>query len=241
MKLVIFGDSHTNTLRSGWTQAEADGRLPDWDVKIFGTKGSELLVPFFDEYPGRIELRMSLAAPEDCIIPLDSAESRETVFGIHGFFNSVRLWRNAQWRDYAPLKVATDQMPVSDALVRQIVLDEQHYMLALLDIMLKWKLKVFAIEAPGIFDHHPAFLRQRDVARAVDGIYRDTMRRELENRKVALVPIPPSTVDGDGMMKPQFRQTRERDFHHANAAYGALAARQIARFVRRKFGPKPNG
>lgn len=232
MRVVVFGDSHTKALSLGWKRIERTGAPDGVDARIFGTIGPALCKPFFADRGDHIKLEISGADPADCRFPPADEVPGETVYGLLALLHSARVWRHKQWERYAPLPVSGNVTPVSAALVRRLALDDQHYMLQLLDAMLRLKLKVFAIEAPAIFAHHPlAQSERRDTVMAVDRIYRAAILAELERRKVPVLRLPPDSVSEDGFMEPRYRSNRTNDNHHANSVFGRLLMERMLPFI----------
>ncbi len=115
-------------------------------------------------------------------------------------------------------------------MLRRVILDDQQYILDLIDIFVRTKTEVFVIEAPRPFRHHPALKQIRPaVALAVDRAYRAVMRAEFAARSVPVVSAPAATIDDKGFTREEYG--RPNDPHHGNMQFGRLMMLEIDKFV----------
>ena len=140
---------------------------------------------------------------------------------------SMPLWTGRVIRglvrsEMLPYGVDGPGRPISRALLRKLVHDDQRYILELAALLHDQGLPVFAIEPPGIF-HDNRFLLQIG-AGTVLALWRDIRALMLEavtGIGLEVLELPASMVDEDGFMRSTYRHEDPSDRHHANAAFGA--------------------
>ncbi|MBV8474743.1 MAG: hypothetical protein JO234_15105 [Hyphomicrobiales bacterium] len=231
MKVIITGESHTAALFMGQKQIVKEGKIPLQDILIRPLGGGHLLrEPFFVDQGDHAEITQPELRRNYERLPLAAQAGERIVYGLCAPLHTARVWRETDWRSFAPLGHEVDETPVSPGMLRRVVLDDQRYVLDLIDIFARTKTEVFVIEAPRPFRHHPALKQIRPaVALAVDRAYRAAMRAELAARSVPIVSAPAATVDDKGFTREEFG--RPDDPHHGNMRFGRLMMLEVDKFV----------
>ncbi|WP_165361412.1 hypothetical protein [Lichenibacterium ramalinae] len=228
--VLVFGDSHTAALRRGQSAIETDGRWPDGlrlDVRPLGG-GHLATVPFFADRGSHADVTLPEYRRQFARLPREE-DPEAMVYGVSALLHPVRVWRHSDWQGFAPADLAAppaDTAPVSSGTIRRLALDDQGPMLGLVALLRRLGRRVFAIEAPRPFRHHPALRRiPAEVVMRVDRIYRDAIRAELDGLGVAVVGVPDRCLDGDGFTLEALGQTA--DPHHGNEAYGTIMMTEV--------------
>ncbi|MBI2719418.1 MAG: hypothetical protein HY245_12370 [Rhizobiales bacterium] len=239
MKVVLFGDSHVVVLAEGLARLQTEGRWPQsLDVGIHGTSGLLLRGEFFADRGDHAELLplgLQRGLPR---LPLADQSEGGVIHGLGALYHSAEVWRHPQWQRFAPIGCAREEWPVSDASIGRMMQQDQKWMFALLDILIRTGAKIFAIETPRPFRHHRALSQMRtDVALTVDRIYRAAVREELLRRSVPTLEVPAECVDADGFMLDSYASSREADNHHANEQFGGLMLERLPDFLTAHFSP----
>ena len=233
MDALIFGDSHTAALRRGQGTIEADGRWPDdlrLTVRPLG--GGHLATePFFADRGDHAEVTLPEYRRQFDRLPR-ADDPRDTVYGVSALLHPVRVWRGSAWQDFAPADMALPgATPVSSGIVRRLALDDQRPMLDLVALLRRIGRRVFAVEAPRPFRHHPALKKTpAAVVMRVDALYRATIRAELDRLGVPVVAVPARCRDAEGFTRPEFGQAG--DPHHGNGDYGAIMMGEVLAHLR---------
>lgn len=233
MDVLIFGDSHTAALHRGQQTIAADARWPDevrLTVRPLG--GGHLATePFFADRGDHAEVTLPEYRRQFDRLPR-AEDPPGTVYGVSALLHPVRLWRGAAWQDHAPADMAlAGAVPVSSGTVRRLALDDQRSMLDLVALLRRLGRRVFAVEAPRPFRHHPALKKTpAAVVMRVDALYRATIRAELDRMGVKVVDVPERCRDPEGFTRPEFGQAG--DPHHGNADYGTIMMGEVLSHLR---------
>lgn len=226
----VTGDSHTGALGRGFKQLTSSGwSCPGikMDVRGMGS-GREMIYPFFKDAGTKAIILDQSYKNKIPQLPLLEQEDGRTVYCWSGLFHFAKLWRNGSWIRSRPAFMRGPGVPVSTALIKNIILHWFTYQLALIDVLRRNGVSILAIESPRPFRHHPSLrLIQPQVVAAVDGYCMGVMLGQLRQRSVDVVRIPSECLDSDGFMLPDWRHELPTDPHHANAAFGALMIRRI--------------
>ncbi len=235
MRVLIFGDSHTAALRRGQIAIETEGQWPDAiDLTVRPLGGGHLAAePFFADRRDHAEVTLPEYRRQFSRIPREE-DPEDTIYGVSAPLHPVRIWRNPAWQTHAPADMsdaapglaAEATVPVSSGMVRRLALADQRNMLDLVALLRRLKRRVFAIEAPRPFRHHPALRRTpAAVVMRVDALYRETIRAELARLDVPVVTVPALCLDPDGFVREDLGQAS--DPHHGNEAYGRIMMAQV--------------
>lgn len=241
--VLVFGDSHTAALRRGQIAIETDGLWPDGvrlDVRPLG--GGHLATePFFADRGTHAEVTLPEYRRQFARLPRE--EDPDTLaYGVSALLHPVRLWRQPDWQAFAPADLAeppAGTAPVSSGTVRRLAFEDQGPMLGLVALLRRLGRRVFAIEAPRPFRHHPALRRvPAKVVLRVDRIYRDAIGAELGKLGVGIVAVPDRCLDGEGFTLEAFGQPG--DPHHGNEAYGAIMMAEVLAHLGVAVTPPPS-
>lgn len=207
-KVLITGDSQTAALRQGLSILEQARALPkDLDISIqpLGA-GSHLTSPFFKKADGKITILERVYKRRIPVLPMDGDVS---MYGFSGNIHTIRVLRDIDWRDYAPSPTAKRENAVSLGFMQKLFEADQRYILAFLDAMKSLGMKVFVIDAPRPFQHHPMFEQcRKDVLMHLDREYRRYILNELAARDIDVIATPDECVDAEGFMLAEFPPRR---------------------------------
>ena len=230
---LVFGDSHTAALRRGQLAIEADGTWPaDLRLAVRPLGGGHLATaPFFADRGDHAEVTLPEYRRQFERLPRGD-DPPDMVYGVSALLHPVRVWRGPAWQDFAPADMALpDVAPVSSGTVRRLALDDQRPMLDLVALLRRIGRRVFAIEAPHPFRHHPALRRTpATVVMRVDRLYRATIRAELARLGVPVVDVPARCLDAEGFTLAELGQPG--DPHHGNENYGTIMMGEVLSHLR---------
>ena len=159
--VLVFGDSHTAALRRGQLAIEADGTWPaDLRLAVRPLGGGHLATaPFFADRGDHAEVTLPEYRRQFDRLPRADDPS-DMVYGVSALLHPVRVWRAPAWQDFAPADMALpDVAPVSSGTVRRLAIADGRPMLDLVALLRRIGRRVFAVEAPYPFRHHPALRR----------------------------------------------------------------------------------
>jgi len=238
MKIIITGDSHTAALRSGADMLAGLGDLPQdvqIDIKRLG-RGGSLRTPFFIDRGNYAEMIDQTHQKRITRLPFSDEQESYGYYGICGPLHTIRLWRNNDyWQKYTPFTMQCGQAPVSTSLLRHIVLQDQLYIMQLVELLKRVGANVFVIEAPKPYRHHPILeLVDPNVITHIDSFYRKVIRECLAALDVPVIDIPKACYDADGFMLDAFRHDNQTDGYHANKEFGAIMIKQIIEVLKPK-------
>ena len=232
MDVLITGDSHTAALFKGLNSLKADGGWPDGVRLSIRPMGGGHLTrePFFFDRGDHVEITTPEYRRNFSRLPIPELDGVDTIYGISAPLHSVRIWRHPGWRKFAPNGRQFLGIPVSSGMIRQVILDDQQYVLQLLAILLRNGKRVFVIEPPHPFRHHPALrVAPPQLVHHLNLVYRSHIRCALVEMGVPIVSVPDHCVE-DGFMSDAYAQPD--DHHHGNLRYGRLMMEQVLLFLR---------
>jgi len=236
MRVLISGDSHTAALKLGLDQLLQNGMDAmqgcQIDIKPLG-RGASLSQPFFKDQGSYAEITKETNARQAKRLPMPAEDGGQYDFyALCGPLNTIRTWRTKEyWADFAPSCSGESGRPVSSGLLRHVVIEEQKYLMALVDLLIRVGCKVLVIETPKPYRHNPAVILKPKIVRYVDHFYRETMKGWLATKNVPIIAIPDDCFDPDGFMQERFRHPNHEDSHHANAEFGEVMLQQTIRHV----------
>ncbi len=233
--ILLTGDSHTAALRKGQIAIEAEGRWPEQvRLSIRPLGGGQLTCePFFVDRGDHAEITAAAYRRQVQRLPMTD-DVPGTIYGLSAPLHSVRLWRHSAWQSFAPATMVgtVSGTPVSSGMMQRLVLEDQRYVLDLLALLKRLGKRVFVVEAPYPFHHHPALRKtSRDLVRYMDQFYRNLIRRELTRLAVPIVAVPNQCVE-DGFMLDLYAQPG--DHHHGNQRYGETMMDEVLAFFDRE-------
>jgi hypothetical protein len=241
--VLVFGDSHTAALRRGQIAIETDGHWPDGvRLAVRPLGGGHLATePFFADRGTHAEVTLPEYRRQFTRLPRED-DPETMVYGVSALLHPVRLWRQPDWQAFAPADLAAppaDTAPVSSGTIRRLAFEDQGPMLGLVALLRRLGRRVFAIEAPRPFRHHPALRRTpAEVVMRVDRIYRDAVRAELDRLGVDVVAVPGRCLDDEGFTLESLGQAG--DPHHGNEAYGTIMMAEVLAHLGAAVAPPPS-
>jgi len=159
MNIFITGDSHAAALKHGMDMLINQNAWPSNHqvyIKPFGPGGG-LKKPFFTDSGCCAEITNARYAKRIKRLPLAIDEGCYEYYGISGSLFGVTLWRLPQhWSNHAPLISQGGKAPLSISLLRHVILQNERYVIELIKLLTREGVKVFVIEGPKPFRHHPA-------------------------------------------------------------------------------------
>jgi len=234
MKLLIIGDSHAGPLKRGWERLQAEGALQDGvSITVHPVAPAHLLVePFWT--PAGDHAVVTHPHFRRRLPRIPPHGPRPDAIGLSMPFWSGRLVRKMGQQDLTLQTVGGPGRLVSDAVFRQMVLEDQREILGLTDFLLALGLRLFVVSPPGYFRDF-SDLRRLGARRllGLDAAYRTVMRAELTARAIPVVAVPGGCFDQTGFMCPDYRSEDPADTHHGNAEFGALMIREIEHWALR--------
>ncbi|MBU2962615.1 hypothetical protein KO516_17645 [Citreicella sp. C3M06] len=227
MKILVTGDSHTGALAQGLALLRPN--LPTGiDILVKPLGGGHILpTPFFRDAGSHAVITDPDYRRNFHRLPPQAFQA--DVIALSAPLWPMRVMHKMVWSRQSIDMAVPGGQPVSRALFRRVVLEDQRYVLALCELLKRIGMPVVALSPPVMFRDH-ATLRHVDpvLVRRMFDLYRQIMLAELVERGVAVVDVPPHCLDSEGYMRPEFRHETPEDEHHANAAFGALMIEALA-------------
>lgn len=234
MKVIITGDSHTATLKLGLdalvNQGEALGH--DFTVRPLGP-GGIFSKPFFIDKGDHAQIANGRFRQRVKRLPFPAKNDRIAYYGISGAFLPYKIWRDNDWLQYTPLAEKKNKLPVSNALLRRVIMDDRQHVLRLLEVLKRMEVKVFVVEAPRPMRHTTTLeLLDTEAVSYIDAFYRKTIKEWLDQRGIPVAEVPTDCYDSEGFMYDVYNRG---DGHHANEAFGALMIKKVIDLVNTSF------
>jgi hypothetical protein len=233
MNTVIFGDSHAAALKVGSDVFKCNEGWPQ-DQRITVTRlgsADTMIRPYFIDQGEYAEITHQEQAL--CIkrLPFAETEASYDYYGFCGPLNAGRLWRKVNnWLNFSPFAGQANLAPVSTGLLKQVILEEQRYNRQLIELLKRVGVKVFVIEAPKPYKHHPVLSEVNpDVIVYIDHFYKTVMKDWLVSQDIPIISIPRQCYDSDGFMLDKFKV--EQDGIHANKKFGVIMIKEILKFL----------
>lgn len=239
MKTMITGDSHSGALKKGLDILIAQEIWPTaQEMKITRIDGANnLLVPYFVDRGDRAELIYQKYVKS---LPVTAEEGHYDYYGLCAPLHASNLWRKQNyWPGFTPFadKADGDQglIPVSTALLKQAVFQEQAYTIQLLELLQRVGVKLFVVEAPRPFRHHKILSKvSPETVMYIDTFYKNLIKEWLTSKDIAIIEVPNECYDEEGFMLDQFRGRSETDMLHGNEEFGVLMIHEVLKFLQSK-------
>ena len=227
MNVLISGDSHIGALRRVHDVVELKCNH-GLDFKALGT-GRKMSTEFFEEKSGFVEITDEIYRKNFKQFPPDN--DSYDVIGIAAPFHTTRVWRDSLWSEFKPWCIDGNRKPLSDAVVLKIIEADVHYVMKFIKVVSR-NSSLFIIEAPKPFRHHSAVKSNgSELVSYIDGVYRQYVKRWLEDLDIPVLTVEPEWYDSDGFMLDQYRADNKNDMHHGNLAYGRLMLNKVESFL----------
>lgn len=212
MKICITGDSHTGALRNGQLASPDD--FAEIDIRPIGA-GHVMLSDFFVDHGGHIEIKADSPFRALTRIPPEPPEADYDWYGYSGPLHTQTVTLDRYFYGRRP-------PPLSRQLIARLLADIKRHQFAFLDALKAQGARVFVLEAPRAFAHHPKIVKWPQRAGLIEGLARGILKDMLRERGVPVVELDPSWITPDGLMDARFRNASLADKHHANAEFGRL-------------------
>lgn len=234
MRIMITGDSHAAALKLGVDMLMNQGGLPlDYKivVKQLGN-GNSLTAPFFIDKGDFAEM-LNKDGRRTKRLPCADENGEYNYYGICAPLNTGRIWRNkTYWSKYTPFIPQGEQFPISTNLLRHIVLQDQFYIMQLIELLKRVGTNIFVIEAPKIFKKQPTLEQVNPkIISYVDDFYRTTMSQWLDSKAIPIINVPRNCYDAEGFMNDKFKSYNPTDRFHGNKEFGEVMIKKIINFV----------
>lgn len=234
MKVLITGDSHTGALHLAQKDMISKDEWPDQiDLTIKPLGGGHIFpTPFFIDRGDYAEISNLKYRKQFNRFPPLKEKNSDVIYGLSAPLHTARIRRRRAWSEFVPSQFAAQEVPLSNQLLRRVILDDCHYLLKFIDIILRTQNKVFVIEAPRPFKHDNSLTIIRpEVFIYVDAYYRDIIKQELKHRNVPIIEVTPECYDDAGFMLERYRNPNEDDMHHGNVEFGELMMKKVLKFI----------
>ncbi len=233
MKAIIIGDSHTGALKLAADILQAQKSWPqDYQLEVqrLGSANS-MVAPYFIDKGDYVEITDENLIKHIQRLPYADEGDQPTYYGFAGPLYAGRLWRQSPyWLNFTPFASQSNQAPVSESLLRHVVFQEQAYTMQLIDVLKRLGVKLFAIEAPKPYKHHPV-LESVDpkVVAYIDAFYKKIMTDWLTSRGIPAISVPSHCYGTDGFMHESFKND---DGIHANKEFGIVMIHEVIAFLK---------
>lgn len=223
MNVFITGDSHTGALNRGLQSLQERGIATSFKVTPLSA-GLLMNTPFFEERDGYVEITIADKIRTLPRLPVDPSEGE---FGWYGLCAPLHVQPIVLDRFF----YGKVPQPFTPALLKRLVLDRKKYSINLLVVLKRLGVRVFVVETPRTFPHHPKLPNDLSRVGEIETRCRDVVFEELARLDVPVVRLPKRALRPDGLMSEEFRHEHEADGHHGNAAYGAMMIEEAQRIL----------
>lgn len=232
MKILVTGDSHVGALNRGLMQLSVAGKTDrSVEISILPLGGGHLLpTPFFRDAGDHAEIVEPEYRRNMPRLPPVSPQYDAIVLSMPLW--PMRLQHVITWQKFALAEHLKGRKTISHLAFKTLVLQDQKYVLELIDLLNRSGVLVAAIAPPRLFRDHST-LKHLPATQALTcfDTYLQIMRAELEARSVSVIDLPSKCCDAEGFMLQKFRHEDPEDGHHANADFGALMVSGIERWA----------
>lgn len=224
--ISILGDSHARAYEKA-LEREGAALVATLSAN-FGTANARMLLPgysFFEEFytlrDGAVAFaRHPTQDAEGFTLELDP----EHLYGFSFGFHTAVILREEYWAHYAIVPGIPGKAYISAAVFREMVLNENKYILNFARDMKKRGMRFFFIAAPPVRQallDRTAGISSAEEIFAIRNTYCRIMSEAFDEIGVPYL-MPPDSVTKEQVLKPKYNAIRPHDVHHANPKYGAL-------------------
>ena len=232
MRILITGDSHCGALYRGLVQLQNNKKTsPSVEIVVRPIGGGHLLpTPFFRDAGDHADMTAPLYRRNLSRLPPVAPDFDAVVLSMPLW--PMRLLHQMTWGGFSLGEYLANRKTVSHQTFRLMVLEDQKYILKLIELLSRNGIRLAAVSPPRLFRDHPTLkhLPARQ-AQACFNAYLDTIKAELSARNVAVIELPDRVSDEEGFMLQKYRHEDPEDGHHANADFGALMIAEIDRWA----------
>jgi len=228
LNALLIGDSHITALLKAHIAMRKRGELdPDVTIALKRIGGGHILpTPFFVN-----EGDVARITDPEYVLTFRQLPPKARRFGTIGL--SMPLWPLRVMYKLVGEKICIGTgtpglRPMSHGLFKRMVLEDQRYVIELIEILNRSGTRVLAVAPPALFRDHPilSFHPAHDALRMFS-TYQEIMFGVLERHGVHVIKVPGECLDAEGFMLQKFRHPDPEDTHHANAAFGKIMIREI--------------
>ena len=233
--ISILGDSHT----LAYIRAlEREGTLVDALTAKFGTPSARMLLPgyaFFEEFYTLGDGVVTFARhPKQDVEGYTLELDHKHIYGFSFGFHTAVMLREEYWAQYAIIPQIPGKAYISAAVFREMVLNENRYILKFARDMKTQGMRFFFIAAPpvrqALLDRSAGISSAEEIF-AIRNTYCRIMSEAFDEIGVPYL-MPPGSVKKGQLLKAKYNAIRPHDVHHANPKYGAL----LWNVILEKFG-----
>lgn len=231
-KVFLTGNSHIVALRTaahrrgGFTTFPlGNGRHETTTFSERSGEGVRFTVPDYQDKLGRFT-------------GLETISPGPGTWGFLLINHNARIYQHPCWRRFEPASLSSNgSTPVSEAVVREILLDDHQGVREFFEQLLDSGVDFFAISGPPPRRDHPAIEEgtRREVVQHLDRLSRDIWSSWLATMGIDLVEPPQESVDAEGFLRPEYARRQmgdgQPDPHHANEEYGDLMVTKIQAYL----------
>ena len=230
--VLITGGSHVVALNQGFKSLTESCEVPStmrFQVKPLGG-GLSIAGNFFRCRTDHVEItNPKFRARIERIPP---AESSYDAVVLSTVLYSRPLWYKEDWAAYGLPGMSKGRIPVSNSLLRRVILDDSKYLISFLKHLRNLGIAVCVVEGPRPFRHNIEVQRVGpDTVRHLDARYRSLTMEVLAREDIPVIPLPDSVFDEEGFMLEEYRHDNPKDKTHGNAAFGRLMMLEVVRYV----------
>ncbi|MFC4213880.1 hypothetical protein ACFP4H_12125 [Pseudophaeobacter arcticus] len=232
MKILVTGDSHIGALNRGLQQLLAARKTDrSVDISILPLGGGHLLpTPFFRDAGDHAEMVAPDYQRHMSRLPPASPKFDAVVLSMPLW--PMRVQHQITWGKFALAEHLEGRKTISHLVFKTLVLQDQKYVLELIDLLGRIGIPVAAVSPPRMFrDHSTLKFLPATQARTCFDTYLEIMKAELKARSVPVIDLPRDCCDAEGFMLQKFRHEDPEDEHHANAEFGALMVSAVERWA----------
>ncbi|UWR33753.1 hypothetical protein K3759_01250 [Sulfitobacter sp. W027] len=233
MNALLIGDSHITALLQAHRAMQARGELAqDVTIALKRLGGGHILpTPFFSNEGDFAKITNS-----EYKLAFRQLPPKARRFGTLGL--SMPLWPLRVMYQLVAQKISLETSvdglrPMSLALFERLVLEDQKYVIELIEILHRSGTRVIAVAPPSLFRDHPIMsFHPANDALKMFATYQKIMTTVMERSNVHVIQVPERCLDAEGFMLAKYRHKDPKDSHHANAVFGKIMIREVEMWLR---------
>ena len=229
--IYLCGDSHLANMKKASMEVTGFDALPVRFLR-FG-QGNVVPFAFFELDEDQQKVRITAKDWEKMEFPQhprDVADPENNIYFVTACLNTSRFLRDYSWGKYVHWqhKEKPEQIPLSDAVIKQIIEGDSRNAVAFMKAMKSVGLNVVALDSPHFQRRDPNIQAMGfDMAFKLLKMYKSHVSEQLKAAGIPVLWVPERTYGEDGAMLPKFAHEKKRDMHHSNATFGAIMLSKI--------------
>ena len=232
MNALLIGDSHLGALSKGHHALNNRGELTrDVTIAVRQLGGGHILpTPFFTNEGDHAKITDPIYARSFKQLP--PLARRFGTIGLSMPLWPLRVMYQMVREDMSLGTTVGNRRPISHALFERLVLQDQKYVIELIEVLNRSGTRVLAITPPALFRDHKmmTFLPEAEVLNMFSK-YQKIMLGVLTRHQVHVIGLPEQCLDEDGFMLTKYRHEDPKDHHHANGNFGELMIKQVENWL----------